>query len=146
MARVLLLLFLAANAYADDLRIDYTRDSLTGTHIHYQQYLNGIRVVGGDRVETLTRDGKRETLDHLASAPRSALSAKATAPVGGEIVYLNMDGDARLASRVVVEEQPHRRYANYYDAETGALIRSEPLFFTAQGRVFDPNPVAKLNR
>jgi hypothetical protein len=146
MARVLLLLFLAANAYADDLRIDYTRESLTGTHVHYQQYLNGIRVVGGDRVETITRDGKRETLDHLAREPRSTVFAKAIAPVGGEIVYLNMEGDARLASRVVVEEQPHQRYANYYDAETGALIRSEPLFFTAQGRVFDPNPVAKLNR
>ncbi|HEX9502657.1 MAG TPA: M36 family metallopeptidase, partial [Thermoanaerobaculia bacterium] len=139
------LLFLAANAYADDLRIDYTRESLTGTHVHYQQYLNGIRVVGGERVETITADGKRETLDHLARAPRSTVAAMA-APVGGEMVYLNIDGDARLASRVVVQEQPPRRYANYYDAETGALIRSEALFWTAQGRVFDPNPVAKLNR
>src|SRR2546430_2706207 len=146
MARVLLLIFLAANAYADDLRIDYTRESLTGTHVHYQQYLNGIGVVGGDRVETITRDGKREVLDHLALPPRSTFSATQKAPVGGEIVYLNMDGDARLASRVVTEDEPHRRYANYYDAESGALIRSEPLFFTAQGRVFDPNPVAKLNR
>ena len=147
MVRVLpLLLLLAANGFGDDLRVDYTRESLTGTHVHYQQYLNGIRVVGGDRVETITRDGKRETLDHLARAPRSTLSAMARAPIGGEIVYLNVDGDARLASRVVTEDEPHRRYANYYDAETGALIRSEPLFFTAQGRVFDPNPVAKLNR
>src|SRR5438270_4172633 len=104
MARVLLLLFLAANAYADDLRIDYTRESLTGTHIHYQQYLNGIRVVGGDRVETIMRDGKREVLDHLARAPRSTVAAMFKAPVAGEIVYLNMDGDARLASRVVAEE------------------------------------------
>src|SRR5205814_9807107 len=94
MARVLLFLFLAANAYADDLRIDYTRESLTGTHVHYQQYLNGIRVVGGDRVETITRDGKRQTLDHLALPPRSTLSATPQAPVGGEIVYLNMDGNA----------------------------------------------------
>ncbi|MDQ6800920.1 MAG: M36 family metallopeptidase [Acidobacteriota bacterium] len=146
MGRILLLLFLAANAYAGDLRVDYTRESLTGTHVHYQQYLNGIRVIGGERVETITHDGKRETLDHLARAPRSTVAAMMRAPVGGELVYLNIDGDARLASRVVVEEQPHRRYANYYDAETGALIRSEALFFTAQGRVFDPNPVAKLNR
>src|SRR5260370_8740166 len=145
MARVFVLLFLAANAYADDLRIDYTRESLTGTHVHYQQYLNGIRVVGGERVETITADGKRETLDHLARAPRSTVAAMA-APVGGEMVYLNIDGDARLASRVVVQEQPPRRYPNYYHTETGALIRSEALFWTAQGRVFDPNPVAKLNR
>src|SRR5437773_4564448 len=112
MARVLLLLFLAASAYADDLRIDYTRESLTGTHVHYQQYLNGIRVVGGDRVETIARDGKHETLDHLARPPRSTVSAMAKAPIGGEIVYLNVDGDARLASRVVTEAEPHQRYAN----------------------------------
>src|SRR5207244_4232744 len=136
-----LLLLLAA-----DLQIDYTRESLTGTHIHYQQYLNGLRVVGGERVETITRGGKRQTQDHLARAPLAAIAAMSRAPIGGELVYLNIDGEARLASRVVVEEQPHRPYANYYDAATGALIRSDALFWTAQGRVFDPNPVAKLNR
>ena len=138
-----LLLLLAA-----DLQIDYTRESLTGTHIHYQQYLNGLRVVGGERVETLTRDGKRRTQDHLARAPLIAMEHRLQpgAPLGGELVYLNIDGEARLASRVVVEEQPHQPYANYYDAATGALIRSDALFWTAQDRVFDPNPVAKLNR
>src|SRR5437762_9501793 len=102
MARVLLLLFLAANAYADDLRIDYTRESLTGTHVHYQQYLNGLRVIGGERVETVGSDGKRETLDRLARSPRSTIAALSKAPIGGELVYLNEDGDARLASRVIV--------------------------------------------
>ena len=147
MARVLVLLLLAAHSYADDLRIDYTRESLTGKHVHYQQFVNGIRVIGGERVETISNDGKRETLDHLARPPQSTVAAAmARAPIAGELVYVNMDGEARLASRVVVEEQPHRRYANYYDAESGALIRSDALFWTAQGRVFDPNPVAKLNR
>ena len=138
MVPVLLLLL------ATDLQIDYTRESLTGTHIHYQQYLNGLRVVGGERVETIGRDGKRETLDRLGRAPLRI--AAAGAPLGGELVYLNIDGEAWLVSRVVVEEQPHRRYANYYDAATGALVRSDALFWTAKGRVFDPNPVAKLNR
>ncbi|HYS53716.1 MAG TPA: M36 family metallopeptidase [Thermoanaerobaculia bacterium] len=137
-----LLLFLLAA----DVQVDYTRESLTGTHIHYQQYLNGVRVVGGERVETITRDGKRETHDHLAHAPLRVAAAVGGAPLAGELVYLNIDGEARLASRVVVEEQPYRPYANYYDAATGALIRSDALFWTAQGRVFDPNPVAKLNR
>jgi hypothetical protein len=45
-----------------------------------------------------------------------------------------------------VEERPHRKYANYYDATTGALIRSDALFWSIRGRVFEVNPVAKLNR
>ncbi|PYQ48508.1 MAG: hypothetical protein DMF59_15800 [Acidobacteria bacterium] len=75
-----LLLLLAA-----DLQIDYTRESLTGTHIHYQQYLNGLRVVGGERVETMTRDGKRRTQDHLARAPLIAMEHRLQpgAPLGG---------------------------------------------------------------
>jgi hypothetical protein len=114
--------------------------------VHYQQFVNGIPVIDGERVESISTDGKRETHDHLARPPRSSFAATAKAPVGGDLVYLNVDGEARLASRVVVEEQPHRRYANYYDAQSGALIRSDALFWSAQGRVFDPNPVAKLNR
>src|SRR6266851_3223679 len=146
MGRALLLLFLAVNAFGEDLRVDYTRESLTSTHVHYQQYLNGLRVIGGERIQTVTRDGRRSVADHLARSPIAAMAATANAPIGGELVYLNEDGDARLVARVVTEDRPHQLYVNYYDATTGALIRSEALFWTAQGRVFDPNPVAKLNR
>src|SRR5581483_2086815 len=149
MWRVLaLLLSVSAAAYAEDLRVDYTRASLTGTHIHYQQYIDGIPVIGGERIESVFADGHREVVDHLAaraSSPRIA-ALSSSAPRAGEPVYLNAGGEARLASRVVIEERPHRKYANYYDAATGALIRSEPLFWSSQGRVFDVNPVAKLNR
>jgi hypothetical protein len=143
---VLVLLLLASNTVdADDLRVDYTRHSLTGTHVHYQQYIDGIRVVGGERIESIGGDGTRDIVDRLARRS-SSIAALAIAPRGGELVYLNVDGEAILASRVVVEEQLHRRYAYYYDAGSGALIRSDPLFRTSQGRVFDPNPVARLNR
>ncbi len=148
MWRALVLLFLAANtAYSDDLRIDYTRESLSGTHVHYQQYIDGIRVIGGERIESIGGDGTRDVVDRLARrSATSSISTLAGAPRAGELVYLNVGGEAKLASRVLVEEQPYRRYANYYDANSGALIRSDPLFWTSQGRVFDPNPVAKLNR
>ncbi|HJT16987.1 MAG TPA: hypothetical protein VJ853_06360, partial [Thermoanaerobaculia bacterium] len=144
-----LLLSMSAVAFADDLRVDYTRESLTGTHIHYQQYIDGIPVIGGERIETIWRDGRRtfsETLAKPASSRIAALSA--TAPMAGDLVYLNVNGEAKLVSRVVVEEQPHRKYANYYDAATGALVRSDPLFWSSQsqGRVFAANPVAQLNR
>ncbi|HJT18300.1 MAG TPA: hypothetical protein VJ853_12960, partial [Thermoanaerobaculia bacterium] len=130
-----------------DLRVDYTRESLTGTHIHYQQYIDGIPVVGGERIETIANDGKRTVTERLAKASTSRIAAlSANVPLAGDLVYLNINGEAKLASRVVVEEQPHRKYANYYDASTGALIRSEPLFWSMQARVFTVNPVAKLNR
>ena len=137
------LLIAAVLAHAIDLRVDFVRQSLTGTHIHWQQYIDGIPVIGGERMENIGLDGRREVVDHLAAAPRTAMSA--IAPRGGDLVYLDDHGQARLVSRVLVEEQPFRRYANDYDAATGALIRSDALFWSAQGRVFDPNPVAKLN-
>jgi len=151
MGRALLLLFLAVNAFGEDLRVDYTRESLTATHVRYQQYLNGLRVIGGERIETIARDGRRSVADHFGAEASFSRSGRLTpaatlAPIGGELVYLNEDGNARLVSRVVTEDRPHQPYVNYYDATTGALIRSEALFWTAQGRVFDPNPVAKLNR
>ncbi|HLJ75057.1 MAG TPA: hypothetical protein VKU62_10755, partial [Thermoanaerobaculia bacterium] len=148
MWRVLaVLLSISSVAFADDLRVDYTRESLTATHIHYQQYIDGIPVIGGERVESISHDGKRTFSETLAKPSSSRIAALSTnVPVAGDLVYLNMNGEARLASRVFVEEQPHRKYANYYDATTGALLRSDPLFWSVQGRVFVANPVAKLNR
>lgn len=150
MVRVLAcLFFLATQSFGEDLRVDYSRESLTATHVHYQQYLDGLRVVGGERVESIGHDGRHEVVDRLAASVRTGFSRLRPAEAGphiGELVYLNVNGDARLASRVLVEDRPLHRYANYYDAASGALIRSDPLFWTAQGRVFDPNPVAKLNR
>jgi hypothetical protein len=147
MPRVLLLLLATTSvAFGDDLRVDYVRQSLTATHTHYQQFIDGIRVVGGERIETVDRNGRRAVTETLARPPILARTAAASVvAASGELVYLNVDGDARLARRVVIEEEPLRRYEQVYDAATGELLRSEPLFWNAQGRVFDPNPVAKLN-
>lgn len=143
-----LLLFATRVASGDDLRVDVVRRSLTATNVRYQQYIDGIPVVGGVRVESIHDDGRREVTDHLAAGNgRRAASgrAKATATPGNDVVYLNDNGVARLVSRQIVEKLPHQRYVNYFDADTGALVRSEALFWPAQARVFDPNPVAKLN-
>ncbi|MBV8545368.1 MAG: hypothetical protein JO088_11550, partial [Acidobacteria bacterium] len=40
----LVLLFLAAALNAQDLRLDYERESLLGTYRHYTQYVNGLPV------------------------------------------------------------------------------------------------------
>jgi len=160
MRRLLLflaLLFLAAAANAQDLRLDYERESLLGTYRHYTQYVDGLPVLGGELIERVARDGSVREL-HRAIAtpgPKRALIAKSTAvaaaPRGNlrdaQLVAVNRDGEARPAWRVVVEEKPHEPVAHYIDAATGALLVSQPLFaqITAKGRVFDTNPVAKLN-
>jgi len=153
----LALLSLAAAANAQDLRLDYERESLLGTYRHYTQYVDGLPVLGGEVIERVARDGSVSEL-HRALAtpgPKRALIAKSTAvaaaPRGdvrdAELVAVNRGGIARPAWRVVVEEKPHQPVAHYIDAATGNLLVSQPLFaqVTAKGRVFDPNPVAKLN-
>jgi subtilisin-like proprotein convertase family protein len=153
----LVLLFLAAAVNAQDLRLDYERESLLGTYRHYTQYVNGLPVLGGEVIERVAHDGSvRELHRTLATpSPKRSLIAKSTAiasaPRGNvrdaQLVAVNDRGEARPAWRVVVEEKPHEPVAHYIDAATGALLVSQPLFaqITAKGRVFDTNPVAKLN-
>jgi subtilisin-like proprotein convertase family protein len=140
------LLLFSTSLFAQDLRLDVVRESLTGTHRTYRQFIDGIEVAGAARTESDTIDGRRTVSDRLAARPLTRSAAALALPErGGELVYVNVDGEARLARRVVSEERRLEPWARYYDAATGALLRAEPLFFTAQGRVFDVNPVAKLN-
>jgi subtilisin-like proprotein convertase family protein len=153
----LVLLLPAAAVNAQDLRLDYERESLLGTYRHYTQYVEGLPVFGGEVIERVERDGStRELYRSIAkAAPKRALIAKSTAlanaPAGAmreeQLVAVNIAGEARPAWRVVIEQNPHEPVAHYIDAATGALLVSQPLFahITAKGRVFDPNPVAKLN-
>jgi subtilisin-like proprotein convertase family protein len=153
----LVLLFLAAAANAQDLRLDYERESLLGTYRHYTQYVDGLPVLGGEVIERVARDGSVRELHRAiaAPAPKRSLIAKSTAvaaaPPGNlrdaQLVAVNHFGEARPAWRIVVEEKPHEPVAHYIDAATGAVLVSQPLFaqITAKGRVFDTNPVAKLN-
>jgi subtilisin-like proprotein convertase family protein len=153
----LVLLLPTAAVHAQDLRLDYERESLTGTYRHYTQYVNDLPVVGGEVIERVDHDGNvRELHRAIANAlPKRTLIAKSTAlasaPAGmlrdAQLVAVNINGEARPAWRVVVEENPHEPVAHYIDASSGAILRSQPLFahITAKGRVFDPNPVARLN-
>jgi subtilisin-like proprotein convertase family protein len=153
----IVLLTSAAALHAQDLRLDYERESLIGTYRHYTQYVDGMPVTGGEVIERVERDGSiRELHRSIATAaPKRALIAKSTAlasaPAGvlrdEQLVAVNIAGEARPAWRVVVEQNPHEPVAHYIDAATGTLLLSKPLFarITAKGRVFDPNPVTKLN-
>jgi hypothetical protein len=102
---------------AIDLRLDYVRQSLTATYRHYTQYVEGVPVLGGEVIE---KDGE-EVYRALASPTR------------------------RPARRIIVRDRPHEPVARYIDADTGAVLREVPLFFNVKARVFETNPVAKLN-
>lgn len=180
-------LVIAATAQAQppsEMRLDRIRQSLSGTHRHYTQYIDGVRVIGGERSETLLPAGAvRVNFDHEARTARfppllhgaaahgapalsrspairpaeswssvsdqgsmSAAIVSSTPVAGdGELVYVNVGGVARAALRTVVLARPLEPHAHYIDLETGALLRDDPLFYTARARVFDVNPVAKLN-
>ncbi len=155
----LLVLLVALSVRADDgLRLDWTRHSLRAAWRHYTQIVDGLEVVGGGVIERVDRDGSvHETYRALAApqphVPRRMLEASAVANavppgviVDQRMVALNDNGVARPVWRVIVEEKLHEPYAHYVDASTGALLRSEALFSRVQARVFDVNPVAKLNR
>jgi subtilisin-like proprotein convertase family protein len=129
-----------------EMRLDYTRVSLTKSVRHYTQVVDGIEVAGGERIE----ENGRVTFERLGQLRenRSRVLGGAPAPVparSGEAAYVNVNGELRPAVRVVELTRPLEPHARWYDTETGALLRDRPLFYSVKGRVFDVNPVAKLN-
>src|SRR3954464_1867713 len=112
----LLFLLTAAAVNAQDLRLDYERESLLGTYRHYTQYVDGLPVLGGEVIERVAHDGSvRELHRAIATrAPKRSLIAKSTAvaaaPVGdvrdAELVAVNMRGAPRPAWRAIAAQQP----------------------------------------
>ena len=142
----MLSLFLAGALFAaDDFRLGRVQESLTATYRHYQQYIDGIPVIGVERVERKTHQGKTEVV-YDTRVERPATSPADARPVAGRsTVYVIHHGVARLARRTITADAPLQPYATYLDEETGEVIRREPLFWRAAARVFDGNPVVRLN-
>ncbi|MBV9496407.1 MAG: proprotein convertase P-domain-containing protein [Acidobacteria bacterium] len=154
MRTALLALLVAAHVHAADFRLDREVESLLGTHRHYTQYIDGIPVDGAARVESVmgTRGGGLQPVPARAEARAHVLEAVAfssnasipdvPAPTkDATLVYLNLDGNGRLAWRYVTNDY----FAHWIDAHSGEALRTEQLFWTASARVFDINPVSKLN-
>ena len=98
------------------VRLDRVQESLTGTHYHYQQYVDGVPLLDGDNTATTIECG--------------ALHAR---------------GALHFVRKSILYERPLEPYAEYRDTTTNELLRRVPLFWTAKARVFDVNPVARLN-
>src|SRR5438067_1677457 len=135
---------------AASLRLVTTRESLVATYRRYGQYVDGREVIGAEFIEETRNGVTRVVHERLAresqwggGAHAAARRRGAAAPLSDDVVYVNVNGEARLAYRTVIRPRPLEPHAMYYDAETGALLRDDQLFFAA--RVFDANPVKKLN-
>jgi subtilisin-like proprotein convertase family protein len=145
MRRLAFLLALAALPASAELRLAFERQSLTATYRHYAQYVDGLEVIGAGVIERVDADGSVREL-HRELCAEAAASAAGPRQAGRRAdVAVNVNGIARPARRVVVEERPHQPYAEYYDAVTGELLRRDALFWNVKARVFETNPVAKLN-
>jgi subtilisin-like proprotein convertase family protein len=136
---------LAVLLAAPTLRLDYTRESLVSTVRHYQQTIDGRVVIGGERIEQTHGGVTRVVYERFAEERGDRDRAHVAAAACDACVYVNVGGVARLARREIVHARPLEPHAIYTDAETGDVLRDESLFFSVRARVFDVNPVAKLN-
>ena len=111
---------------AADLRLELVRHSLTGTHCRYREYVEGI-----------------PTERYVTKACSATLSAATVAaPLRTDRIHV----DGRVLRREIVAERPLEPFAYDYDAQTGELVRTIPLFFRGKTAVvFNPNPVVALN-
>jgi subtilisin-like proprotein convertase family protein len=109
------------------LVFELARESLTGTHCRYREYVNGLPT---DTWVTQPCPAVPPLLELRTEERRDGLRF-----VGGRVVR-----------REFVEEGSHEIWQHDYDAASGALVARTPFFFHAKpARVFDPNPVVTLN-
>ena len=141
-----------------DVRLLRVRHSLLGSHAWYQQVHHGVPVQGGyyavhDYGHALVRvdDGRRPVNEPVQDSRQDVIGhsvvARATTGVPGASVrrqLVVLAGSGRLTWRVDTDSG---RQA-FVDAATGELVRVVSVVRHAEGRgrVFDPNPVAALNR
>lgn len=103
------------------LVLELMRESLTGTHCRYREHTNGVP------------HEEYEVLPCGASAASAGFSSPASA---AQFIV-----NGRLVRRTIKNNTAYD-----YDAASGALLRTIPLWFNAApARVFDPNPVVEAN-
>ncbi len=156
-----------------DLQIKQSKTTSTGSYVRFQQYIDGVQVVGGEVVVHSDRTGflRRINANHqpresvLTTAKQEKISAaeaekimrravgenftiRPKGKLSTERVYFRTATDLRLAWLVIANtlQPPHDWYV-YVDAENGSVLALEDhiMFVDGQGMVFNPNPVVTLN-
>ena len=149
----------APGSVPEGLRPVQTRQSLLGTHSWYQQTYRGFPVVGGYYAThraaggAVTVDDGRQPVTGLAETIAGVPAQRAKSSVAGRLG--RQPGSAQL---VVVPGNPARlawmtltptrkgTFRSLVDADNGTLLKEENTAREAdgKGRVFDPNPVVRL--
>lgn len=154
-------LFFGENEETPDLRLVDDRESLTGAHQRYRQYIDGLEVIESellvsfDSSDHIRRIHVRVARKSLARTPvpassegkdwRSHLELDGLTVFSERKAFLNVNGDARSVLAVSAGRRPALQTVFYFDAITFSLIKRVDLFFQIDGQVFDPNPVVTLS-
>ena len=128
------------------LRLDRIQESLTGTHYHYSEYVDGVRVLNGGVI--LRRGDAEGSVSEECDGSFALGACPERSRRGAQddtLFALRVDGVIRFVRKTIVQGRPLERYAEFRDVNTNELLRRVPLFWTAKARVFDVNPVAQLN-
>lgn len=156
-----------------DLQIKQSKTTSTGSYVRFQQYIDGVPVVGGEVVVHTNKTGfiRRVNASHqpresvlttvkaekISAAEaekimRKAVGEKFTIRQKGklstELVYFRTADGLRLAWLVIANTlQPPHDWFVYVDAESGTVLALEDriMFVDGEGMVFNPNPVVTMN-
>lgn len=144
-----------------ELRLVEVQESLSGSHARYQQFADGLEVVGGQVVLDLDRSG-RVVAAHSRTSKRGIMPLRTDPPLQAaaafarrypglrlerlEPVALPREGELRAAWRITAAVSERERFHYYLDSETLETHSVVPLFFNGTpARVFQANPVTLLN-
>lgn len=143
------------------LRLVEVRESLSGSHVRYQQFADGLEVVGGQVLFDLDRSG-RVVAAHSRAERAAGFSSRSGDRLGAasafgrrypgmgleriEPVALPRQGELRAGWRITAARSERERFHFYLEGETLETRSVVPLFFNGTpARVFRANPVTLLN-
>lgn len=139
------------------VKVESVRESLTGRHVRLRQYLGDTPVFDGELVVRLDRSGRLISLANALGIRKSrpaALSGRTEesaavaerAVLDRERAAIVVDGLVLEAMRLIVADPPYGESSIFVDRVTGEVLRTVPHYWTATtGRVFESNPVTRLN-
>jgi Zn-dependent metalloprotease len=149
----------APSAVPEGLRQVQVRQSLLGTHVWYQQTYRGMPVVGGyyathtDASGSVTVQDGRHQLTGLTGATAGITGQRARSMVAGRLgrqpanaELVVVPGTTAKLAWMTLTPARGGTVRSLLDASTGTVLKEERTVRQAdgKGRVFDPNPVVKL--
>jgi Zn-dependent metalloprotease len=149
----------APSGVPEGLRQVQVRDSLLGTHTWYQQTYRGIPVVGGfyathtDAAGAVTVQDGRQQIEGLTKTTAGITAQRARSmvagrlgrqPAGAELVVV--PGTTAKLAWMTHTTAAGGTVRSLLDASSGTVLKEERTVREAdgKGRVFDPNPVVRL--